>query len=50
MDPSDPPRGYFQGRCAGYDTTFGCFWHIADDIQTQLPLTREAAGEEICVD
>jgi len=50
MDQSDPPRGYYRGHCAGYDTTFGCFRHIADDIEGQIPLTAEEAGEEVCVD
>jgi hypothetical protein len=46
----DPPRGYYQGHCAGYDTTFGCFQRIPDNIQGQLPLTSEQAGEFVCVD
>jgi hypothetical protein len=50
MDQGDPPRGYYKGRCAGYDTTFGCFRHIGDNIQNQLPLAADEAGESICVD
>jgi hypothetical protein len=50
MDQGDPPRGYFKGYCAGYDTTFGCFRHIPEDIQSQLPLVAEEAGPNICVD
>jgi hypothetical protein len=50
MDQGDPARGYYKGHCAGYDTTFGCFRHIPDDIQTQLPLTASEAAEVICVD
>jgi hypothetical protein len=50
MDQSDPPRGYYRGHCAAYDTTFGCFRHIADGIGGQVPLTAEEAGENICVD
>jgi hypothetical protein len=50
MEPGDPPRGYYKGHCAAYDTTFGCYRRIADDIQGQLPLTPEEAGEDICVD
>ena len=50
MEPGDPPRGYYQGSCAGYDTTFGCFRHLPTDIQMQLPLTADDAGETICVD
>ncbi|HMJ53770.1 MAG TPA: hypothetical protein VK540_16910 [Polyangiaceae bacterium] len=50
MEAGDPPLGYYLGHCAGYDTTFGCFQRIADNIQGQLPLTSEQAGEFVCVD
>ena len=50
MDQSDPPRGYYKGHCAAYDTTFGCFRHIPNDIQSELPLASEEASESICVD
>jgi hypothetical protein len=50
MQHDDPPRGHYTGRCAGYDTTFGCFRHIPGDIQGQLPLTAEEASQFICVD
>jgi hypothetical protein len=50
MDQGTPARGYYKGHCASHDTTFGCFRHIPADIQSQLPLTPEEAGEFICVD
>jgi hypothetical protein len=50
MDQGNPPRGYYKGHCASYDTTFGCFRHIPADIGSQLPLTPEEAGPFICVD
>ena len=50
MDQGDPPRGYYEGRCASYDTTFGCFRHVPADIGSQLPLTPEEAGPFVCVD
>jgi hypothetical protein len=50
MEQADSPRGYFKGHCAGYDTTFGCFRHIPDGIQSQLPLVAEEAGPNVCVD
>jgi hypothetical protein len=50
MDQGDPSRGYYQGRCARYDTTFGCFRHVPPGIETDLPLTSEEAGPYICVD
>src|SRR5689334_7864158 len=50
MEQGDPPRGYYKGHCADYDTTFGCFRHIPDGIQSELPLTAEEAGPDVCVD
>ena len=50
MDQSQPPRGFFKGHCAAYDATFGCFRHLADDVQLQLPLVAEEASEFICAD
>jgi hypothetical protein len=50
MEQGDPPLGYYQGHCAGYDTTFGCFSHIADDVAMALPVAAEEASQLICVD
>jgi hypothetical protein len=50
MDQGDPPRGYYVGSCAGYDTTFGCFRHVPTDISGELPLTPEEAGPFVCAD
>jgi hypothetical protein len=50
MDQGDPPRGYYQGQCASYDTTFGCFRHVPPGIETELPLTADEAGPYVCVD
>ena len=50
MDQGDPPRGYYQGHCAPYDTTFGCFRHVPPGIQTEVPLAAEEAGPYVCVD
>jgi hypothetical protein len=50
MQAGDPPLGYYAGRCAGYDTTFGCFWRIGNDVERRLPLSAEEAGEFVCVD
>jgi hypothetical protein len=50
MDARDPTRGYYRGQCAPYDTTFGCFRHIADGVGQQLPLPADDASEFICVD
>ena len=50
MDRGDPARGYYQGHCARYDTTFGCFRHVPPGIATELPLTPEEAGPYVCVD
>jgi hypothetical protein len=45
-----PPLGSYRGRCAAYDTTFGCFRHLPDGVQAQLPLLEEDASAFICVD
>jgi hypothetical protein len=50
MEQGNPPRGYYTGHCAAYDTTFGCFRHIPDDTLTQLPLVATDAAEDVCVD
>jgi hypothetical protein len=50
MDQGDPPRGYYVGHCARYDTTFGCFRHVPSGIANELPLTPEEAGPYVCVD
>ena len=50
MHGSDPPRGYYKGHCASYDTTFGCFRHVPTAVKSQLPLPADEAGEFVCVD
>jgi hypothetical protein len=50
MEQGDPPLGYYQGHCAPYDTTFGCFSRIPDDVATALPLAAAEAAQMICVD
>ncbi len=50
MDATTPPLGFYLGHCAAYDTTFGCFRHLPDGVQAQLPLLEEDASAFICVD
>ena len=50
MEQGDPSRGYFRGQCAPYDTTFGCFLRIPDDVMAALPLAPDEASQFICVD
>jgi hypothetical protein len=50
MDATTPPLGFYRGHCAAYDTTFGCFRHLPDGVQAQLPLLEEDASAFICVD
>jgi hypothetical protein len=45
-----PPRGFYRGHCAAYDTTFGCFRHLPNDVPAQLLLLAEDASAFICVD
>jgi len=46
VQPGDPPLGFFVGRCANYDTTFGCY--RIGTAQSAVP--AEEAAEDICVD
>jgi hypothetical protein len=50
MDATTPPRGFYRGHCAAYDTTFGCFRHLPDGVEAALPLAEEDASAFICVD
>jgi hypothetical protein len=50
MDATTPPRGFYRGHCAAYDTTFGCFRHLADGVAAVLPLLAEDASAFVCVD
>ena len=50
IDQGDPPRGLFVGRCADYDTTFGCYRVAPQRDGTRSPLPESEAAQDICVD
>jgi hypothetical protein len=43
-------RGFYVGRCAAFDTTFGCYRIIPDGAAEQGPHTADEGVAEICVD
>ncbi len=45
-----PPRGSFSGKCAEYDTTFGCFRSIPNGTRAKGPLPEDEAAQRLCVD
>ena len=45
-----PAKGYWKGKCADYDTTFGCHRIIAAGTRAKPPQTAEDAAGTICVD
>jgi hypothetical protein len=45
-----PPKGFFVGRCADYDATFGCFRMIQAGTRAKGPAVAEEAVEHLCVD
>jgi hypothetical protein len=50
VKPGNPPRGHFVGRCADYDTTFGCYRLIPKERRTKGELPEEEAAPRLCVD
>jgi hypothetical protein len=48
--PGPPPRGFFTGKCAEYDTTFGCFRTIARGTRANGPVPEDEAAQRLCVD
>jgi len=50
VEGGPPPRGFYDGRCSDYDTTFGCYRVLPRGIRTRGPLRAEDAAEHICVD
>ena len=50
VQPGDPPLGVFVGRCADYQTTFGCY-RVAPPRNGEEPgLPEDQAARDICVD
>ena len=50
MTETDPPRGFYSGKCSPYDTMFGCHRVIPDGTEERLPLPAEEAAMGLCVD
>lgn len=48
--PGTPPKGFYVGRCADYDTTFGCYRLISKGVGANGPVAAEDAAHRICVD
>jgi len=48
--PGDPPRGTFVGRCADYDTTYGCYRVAPRRDEASSPLPENEAAQDVCVD
>jgi hypothetical protein len=50
VEAGPPAKGYWKGKCAEYDTTFGCHRTIATGTRAKPPQTAEDAAGTICVD
>ena len=50
VEKGPPPKGFFVGRCADYDATFGCFKSIATGTRAKGPAVAEDAMHHVCVD
>ena len=48
--PGNPPKGFYVGRCADYDTTFGCYRLISKGARAEGPVPADDAAHRICVD
>jgi hypothetical protein len=49
-DPGPPPRGAFVGRCAEFQTTFGCHRLLPDRGRAPAPVRLDEPPAELCVD
>jgi hypothetical protein len=45
-----PPKGFYSGRCAEFQTSFGCFKFIPNGVRAKGPQLQEDAAESLCVD
>ena len=50
IEQGPDPKGYYVGRCASYDTTFGCYRDIPPGTLERGPHVAEEGIEDICVD
>lgn len=50
VKPGATPLGFFTGRCADYDTSFGCYRMIPKNTRAKGPYPEEEAAPRLCVD
>jgi len=50
IEAGDNPKGYWVGRCAGYDTTFGCYRGVPAGTLERGPHVADEGFEDVCVD
>lgn len=48
--PGNPPKGFYVGRCADYDTTFGCYRLISKGATKDGPVAADDLAHRLCVD
>ncbi len=49
-EPGETPKGFYVGRCADYDTTFGCYRIVPAGVVENGAHTADVGFEDICVD
>jgi hypothetical protein len=50
VEAGDNPKGYWVGRCADFDTTFGCYRGVPAGTLERGPHVADEGFEDICVD
>jgi hypothetical protein len=50
IESGDMPKGYYVGRCADYDTTFGCYRDVPPGTLERGPHVVGEGIEDVCVD
>jgi hypothetical protein len=50
VDKGPPPRGYFLGKCTGFDHVFGCRKLLADGAKARGPVRLDEPLTEMCID
>ncbi len=50
VESGNDPKGYYVGRCADYDTTFGCYRDVPPGTLERGPHAVGDGIEDVCVD
>jgi hypothetical protein len=50
VEPGTSPKGYYVGKCADYDTTFGCYRIVPRGVLERGPHVADEGIDDICVD